>query len=548
MKKRRLARLFTSLLPGALILSALLIGISACEDSPSLSTESQILSYKVGVSPIWDADPVNTAVNLVAHVYDDFDLTNVIPEIKISGGASISPSAKVPQDFSSGEPVEYVVTAEDGKTQTVYTVSVLGDLPTPLLSHVSTISQVKVTATGGRPDWIGTLFGTDENFVILVDDDVDLTNVTPVIALTDTTATISPNNLPQDFTTGPIVYVVTAEDEKTQTVYTISVKHDGEGLIKHNSKIGTVTVSGETQTWTGEAIGTDTNIVVLVEDDIDLTYLAPDIDANDANASISPSVPQDFSSGEPVEYVVTAQDGITKTEYKVTIKHGVALASLAVTPPTKLVYNTGEDLGLSESDLVLTGTWEDGTTQTIYNYILLTPESYSTPGEKTVTLTANKKTASFTIEVKGPETIKIGFPTNGALDVLVYNLEPVTVTNPVTGISSVVDFALSVHDERNPIVAARPDGKVYPRERNISVARGFSSTSWTVDGVAFPGPNGGDPSGNNDYDDDDDYTANDNIITVKAEDYSYDVTHILTFTGIINGVYYSKNITFKVIY
>jgi hypothetical protein len=65
----------------------------------------------------------------VAHLTD---VTNLIPTIYVSNGASISPDSKIAQDFTL--PVEYVVTAQDGTTTQTWTVTVI-------VSAVSVIDQ-----------------------------------------------------------------------------------------------------------------------------------------------------------------------------------------------------------------------------------------------------------------------------------------------------------------------------------------------------------------------------------------------------------------------
>ncbi|GHT54881.1 hypothetical protein FACS1894109_00340 [Spirochaetia bacterium] len=334
------------------------------------------------------------------------------------------------------------------------------------------------------------------------------------------------------------------------SVLLIGISGCSDSPPSDESQILSFKVVKEDLSWTGEAIGTDVNIVVQVGVDVDLAHVKTDIQVS-PGASISPSADlvQDFSAG-PIDYVVTAEDGTTKTTYVVSVKKDAELADLEITTPaTKTVYNVNEKLDLS--GLELTGTWADETTQIIENYTV-SPVDMTTVGRKTVRLTANKKSVSFDIDVIGPNDIRISFP-NGLsdLDPYVYNLDPLARTNYG------VDFVLSVHDVNSPIVSAKP----YPRERNISVATAAEAgtITWKVDGKEYSGyPYANDATdggtGELDYTDNDDYldtdrdAGNRNIITIKAEDYSYNVTHILSFTGKINGVFYSKNITFKVIF
>ena len=69
------------------------------------------------------------------------ELAALVPTIKISEKATISPASGVAQDFS--KPVTYTVTSEDGITTTTYTVSVAGKVLNILLMNGWKQVQVK---------------------------------------------------------------------------------------------------------------------------------------------------------------------------------------------------------------------------------------------------------------------------------------------------------------------------------------------------------------------------------------------------------------------
>ena len=98
-------------------------------------SESQILSFTfdkevapvdslVIVQPTIDEEN-KTITFMVADTTKDDYLKALVPTIKISEGATISPASGVAQDFSNGKVVTYTVTAENG-TKTEYKVSVAG--------------------------------------------------------------------------------------------------------------------------------------------------------------------------------------------------------------------------------------------------------------------------------------------------------------------------------------------------------------------------------------------------------------------------------------
>ncbi len=86
------------------------------------NAEKQITAFSFeNLDPIVSGviDEVNHTINLT--VPYGTDLTNLVPTISISDGASVTPSSNVTQDFSS--PVTYVVTGSDGATES-YMVTV----------------------------------------------------------------------------------------------------------------------------------------------------------------------------------------------------------------------------------------------------------------------------------------------------------------------------------------------------------------------------------------------------------------------------------------
>ncbi|HNS30861.1 MAG TPA: Ig-like domain-containing protein, partial [Tenuifilaceae bacterium] len=87
----------------------------------AVSTEAEILSFAVeGQASEEVINSQNATVTL--QVMPGTDLTALAPQITISLGATIDPASGVAQDFS--QPVHYTVTAQDGVTQKIWTVTI----------------------------------------------------------------------------------------------------------------------------------------------------------------------------------------------------------------------------------------------------------------------------------------------------------------------------------------------------------------------------------------------------------------------------------------
>ena len=95
--------------------------------------------------------------NISAFVAAGSGVTNLTPVFTIMGGASISPSSGVPQNFTN--PVEYVVTAEEGNTLTFeVSITELNAAPSDI-----TLSNYSINEGLASGTTIGTLMSTDLN-------------------------------------------------------------------------------------------------------------------------------------------------------------------------------------------------------------------------------------------------------------------------------------------------------------------------------------------------------------------------------------------------
>ncbi|MCL1933309.1 MAG: DUF5018 domain-containing protein [Candidatus Azobacteroides sp.] len=109
-----------------LVLGCVLL-FSACNDDKSDNEAKIITSFKVKNTSgtVFNASiGDNNVITIKVSPYLDAEkeLNSALPIFYLSKGATVTPDPAVPQNFAQSGGVKYTVTAEDGKTQTVYTV------------------------------------------------------------------------------------------------------------------------------------------------------------------------------------------------------------------------------------------------------------------------------------------------------------------------------------------------------------------------------------------------------------------------------------------
>jgi hypothetical protein len=154
-----------------------------------------------------------------------------------------------------------------------------------------------------------------------------------------------------------------------------------------------------------QAAGT---ISVLVGADARLESLSPTIRVSEG-ASVSPGSRSARNFTAPVTYTVTAEDGTTK-QYEVTVSRRslpepvLLLEAITITPPGQTQYMKGQ--AFDSTGLTVKGVYSDGSTADITEYTLYGNDT-STVGDKTVTVTAEGKTAQFRISVRDKVLVSI---------------------------------------------------------------------------------------------------------------------------------------------
>lgn len=246
------------------------------------------------------------------------DFTTTGTSVKI--GSTVQVSGTTANDFTS--PVDYVVTAGDGTMQT-YTVTVT--IAANSAKAITAFSFETIHNAGLAADVTAVIAGTSITATVPFG-----TDVSALVATFSTTgASIAVGATPQisgqtaNNFSSPVDYVVTAADGTMQT-YTVTVNiaadtsasitafrfRDADNAVLTFDAIGTIT---------------GTNISVVVPNGTVITDLVATFATTGASvtvggtAQISGATHNNFSS--PVQYVVTAADGITTQTYTVTVNN-----------------------------------------------------------------------------------------------------------------------------------------------------------------------------------------------------------------------------------
>ena len=181
-------------------------------NNATVSTAAEITAFSLP-SQTGSAVINSAAATISVNVPLGTPLTAVIPSIlTISGNATINPTPSVSRDFSS--PVTYTVTAQDGTTSKVWTVTV----------NVIASAEKEITAFQLAPNQIGSAVINSAAGTIAVSMPIGsvLTAIVPTTLTISNLASVNPTpSVSQDFSV-PVSYVVTAQDNSTKT-WTVTV-------------------------------------------------------------------------------------------------------------------------------------------------------------------------------------------------------------------------------------------------------------------------------------------------------------------------------------
>ena len=361
-----------------------LLLLSCSKDEPKKSNEAKIISWKFGDKT---ATIKGTDISITLPI--GTDAANLKATAIISAKASISPDPTKTQDYT--KPIDFVVTAEDGTTKQTYKVTVT----------VAKNTEAKITSWKFG-DKTATIKGTDISFSYPYGTDKNLLKNLTATASISAKASINPDPKTIKDYTRPKEFTVTAEDGTTKQTYkvTVSIAKNTEAKIT-SFKFGdkTATIKG-TDISFSYPFGTDKNLLK------NLTATA----SISAEASISPdpTTIKDFTN--PIDFVVTAQDGTTKQTYKVTvtIEEPILLWTAGWRDDdaytAKIDHNTNKiNIDLNSADFKTKVTLSDG--------VSISPDPNTIDDwTKEVSFTVSKgsttKTYSVKVTVNGKEIIK----------------------------------------------------------------------------------------------------------------------------------------------
>jgi len=223
------------------------------------------------------------------------------PIIQVSAGATIDPLSGVSRDFSAG--ALYTVTAEDGTTTQEWTIAVSLS-PASTDTDITGFSIPQLLSPAVIDNSLHTVSGT-------VAYGTDLSARVPTIAVS-AGATINPASGVLTDLSSPVTYTVTAQDGITTQDWVVNI------MTLPNTESDITEFSLAEQTGPSAINPTDHTIEIEVNSGTDISSLVPTIELS-PGATVDPAegVSQDFTS--VVEYLVTAEDGITTQIWTITV-------------------------------------------------------------------------------------------------------------------------------------------------------------------------------------------------------------------------------------
>jgi hypothetical protein len=283
--------------------------VTVTVEAPTLSSACEITTFTVGEDN-WDINDLN-----ITYTYPfGTDVTKLVPTIVVSDKATVTPDSGEENDFSQGA-VIYTVTAEDGKTEETYTVTV---------TVTPASSECKITWFGVN-NWPWNI--DDENNLIYyeyqsTDGEAEYDLFYPGIEMSEG-ASVSPDPNEGQYLRDGVTYVVTAQDGITHKEYYAKATVAGGGELSSECDIKYFGVREQEWTINGTNIYAEyTGLHPDVWFDIpnhgfSLYECAPSISVSeDATIDPDPGVLQNFFTEKGVNYEVTAADG-TKKVYNV---------------------------------------------------------------------------------------------------------------------------------------------------------------------------------------------------------------------------------------
>ncbi|BAV94380.1 DUF5018 domain-containing protein [Ichthyobacterium seriolicida] len=231
------------------------------------------------------------------------------PTIEFGGDdattASSSPASGVPQEFTSGEAVQYIVTGKEGMQKT-YQVTVTR---TPSTEAVIKSFEIESGHSGNISE-TGT---GDKGRIVVPVTSVPGSSVTPSITKSEY-ATVTPANAQTFSYDTPKEYTVRAEDTSTAAkIYDVYIYDSTKVLTADKLKITDSSTSGASTDITPDSknINANTRVIsITVPAGTSLTDLTLSLDSS-SSYTLAPTDGQDFSAGKEVKYKLTETSSST---------------------------------------------------------------------------------------------------------------------------------------------------------------------------------------------------------------------------------------------
>jgi len=251
----------------------------------SLSSEKELLSFVIPNKMSIAMTDVED--NLTVKIYEPIDITKLVPIVKVSPNAVVSPASGTTVDFTN--PVQYTITAQDGSSkECLVTVEFSLDSDKDILFFVIPNKESSV------------MIDTEGNLKVKIYEPVDITKLIPVVKVSPNAVVFPVSGTTIDFT-NPVQYTITAQDGSSKEfMVTIEV------LLSSKKDLLSFAIPNKTTDIVIDREGG--NILVKVYEYEDITELAPIITVS-PDATISPVSGTAVNFTNPVQYTITAQNG-----------------------------------------------------------------------------------------------------------------------------------------------------------------------------------------------------------------------------------------------
>jgi hypothetical protein len=528
-----------------------LLVLSGCEEEPVLSGEKNIIEFKIGNK----RGAINQTDKTISVVVDAAtDLTNLTPELIISSDASVYPGSLVPVDIR--DPISYTVTAEDGTSQS-YRVTV--SYP----ANATVLDSLVIKAPPFK-----TVYELYESF--------DPTGLA-IIGLYSDGSSKEENQ-----------YALSEPDTTTEGTKTVEVtigsKNTSFNIKVRSGRLESITINKLPDTTTygygTEALDTTGLVVTGIYSD------------GSTESMENPAVSGFNGSRAGIQEILVSVNGKT-VAFKVTVLPQKILESIAIVEkPAKVLYIPEEKGDVDELErlydellngIIVTGTYSDGSTLieelTQENIGGFNPDK---SGPQTLRITVGDRAVTFIVDIVKLDYIEVAvkgktiYLLNEAIDLSSFVIighysdtttkhEIITDAN-ISGFNSSIAgagqevtvtvggqkayFTVNVYEETSLTINLASDlhievyGLPEVTQENpdqiislslgrknglsdmvvISTTSNFDSIKWTIDNKTY---------------------STDNIIAIKAEDYTFGV-HVIGFIGKRGQDEYSRTIKLSV--